>query len=226
MSQARAQMLDRIRRSLGAGAADPARAAAVTARLEKHPSGTLPGRVPRDAGARASLFADMAREAAASVARVSGLAAVPEAVADFLRAHNLPQRLRRGADALLADLPWDRAPSVELTAGPAEETDQVGLACAFAGAAETGTLVLTSGPDNPTSLNFLPETEIVVVPASRVAGTYEEVWARLRADHGPGTLPRTVNFITGPSRTGDINQTIILGAHGPRRLHIILVEGA
>ena len=55
-------------------------------------------------------------------------------------------------------------------------------------------------------------------------GPYEDAWDRLRAAEGEGRLPRTVNFITGPSRTGDIEQTIQMGAHGPRRLHVILVE--
>ncbi len=84
-------------------------------------------------------------------------------------------------------------------------------------------LVLTSGKDNPTTLNFLPETEIVVLDAADVAGDYETVWDRLRERFGKGTMPRTVNFVTGPSRSGDIEQTIILGAHGPRSLHIVIV---
>jgi L-lactate dehydrogenase complex protein LldG len=62
----------------------------------------------------------------------------------------------------------------------------------------------------------------------QVAASYEEGWTRLReakrAPDGSVALPRTVNFITGPSRTGDIEQRIELGAHGPRRLHIVLVD--
>ena len=50
------------------------------------------------------------------------------------------------------------------------------------------------------------------------------VWARLRERYGKGRMPRTVNTITGPSRTGDIEQTIELGAHGPRRVHILVVR--
>jgi len=50
----------------------------------------------------------------------------------------------------------------------------------------------------------------------------EESWAALRAEFGQ--LPRAVNFISGPSRTGDIEQTIVLGAHGPYRVHIIIVR--
>ena len=97
------------------------------------------------------------------------------------------------------------------------------------GFAETGTLMMTSGPDHPSTLNFLPETHIVVLPAERIGGAYEEGWAHLRAEGGPDAdasfMPRTVNLVTGPSRTADIEQTIALGAHGPRRLHIVIVEG-
>jgi L-lactate dehydrogenase complex protein LldG len=99
----------------------------------------------------------------------------------------------------------------------------VSVAHADAGVAETGTLVLTSGQDNPTTLNFLPEVEIVVLTAADIAGDYETVWDRIRERYGRGTMPRTVNYVTGPSRSGDIEQTIILGAHGPRTLHIVVV---
>ncbi len=92
---------------------------------------------------------------------------------------------------------------------------------AFTAVAETGTLMLRSGPDHPTTLNFLPDTHIVVLRAGQIVGPYEDAWAKLRA---AGDMPRAVNFVSGPSRTADIEQTIQLGAHGPRRLHIVLIE--
>jgi L-lactate dehydrogenase complex protein LldG len=147
---------------------------------------------------------------------------VPAAVAAYLRAHNLPATARMGDDNLLAGMPWD-ATQITLSRGASDGDDPVGVSHAFAGVAETGTLVLTSGPDNPTTLNFLPETHIVVLAAKDVAGDYETVWDRLRAAAGKGQMPRTVNMVTGPSRSGDIEQTILLGAHGPRRLHIVVV---
>jgi L-lactate dehydrogenase complex protein LldG len=84
--------------------------------------------------------------------------------------------------------------------------------------------MLASGPDNPTTLNFLPDTHIVVVNAKDIAPDYETLWQRLRESYGAGAMPRAVNWITGPSRSADIEQTLILGAHGPRRLHVIVVE--
>ena len=63
----------------------------------------------------------------------------------------------------------------------------------------------------------------MVLFADDIAGDYETVWRRIRETYGEGKLPRTVNLVTGPSRSADIEQTLILGAHGPRALHILVV---
>ncbi len=83
--------------------------------------------------------------------------------------------------------------------------------------------MLTSGRDNPTTLTFLPETHVVVLDGNDIVGDYEAAWTKLRARYGKAAMPRTVNLITGPSRSADIEQTLLLGAHGPRRLQIVLV---
>ncbi len=169
----------------------------------------------------------MAEAVQASVVTVPSRDAVPEAVADYLRGRNLPPALKAGADARLAALPFaDKTPNLDVQHGPSDGQDPVGLSYAFAGVAETGTLILHSGPDNPTTLNFLPDTHLVVVDADAIAGDYETVWSRLRETFGKGVMPRTVNMVTGPSRSGDIEQTMLLGAHGPRDLHIIVVEAS
>ena len=66
----------------------------------------------------------------------------------------------------------------------------------------------------------------MLMSASDVATDFEAVMARLRERFGTGALPRAVNMITGPSRSADIEQTLLLGAHGPRRLHILIVRQA
>jgi L-lactate dehydrogenase complex protein LldG len=142
-------------------------------------------------------------------------------VARYLAAENLPAELVLAPDPSLDDIPWDARPLLRIRRGRAEMGDAVSLTPCFAAIAETGTLMLVSGPATPTTLNFLPDTHIVVVNGYQVVATYEDGWDRLRTTDG---MPRTVNFITGPSRTGDIEQRIELGAHGPRRLHIILVD--
>jgi L-lactate dehydrogenase complex protein LldG len=90
-----------------------------------------------------------------------------------------------------------------------------------AGVAETGTLVLASGPDNPVTLTFVPDTHVVVVEAQTIVGSYEEAVMRLLRELGQ--LPRTLNLVSAPSRTGDIGGKIVMGAHGPRRLAVVLV---
>ena len=95
--------------------------------------------------------------------------------------------------------------------------------CISCKAAETGTIVMLSGHENPTTINFLPEHHIVVVDAGAIQGDLETVLADIRTHYGKGNMPRTVNLISGPSRSGDIEQKLVLGAHGPRALHLIVV---
>ena len=195
--------------------------ATVEARLKAHGRGTIPARGKLDRKGLMDLFAEQAMAVDATVARVAGLDDVPAATAEYLRGENLPTKLRMAPDPKLDACSWDKAPMLEIAWGKAEADDLVTVTGAFAGIAETGTLMLLSGPESPTTLNFLPDTHIVVLRASEMVGAYEDAWDRLRAT---GRMPRNVNFITGPSRSGDIEQTLHLGAHGPRRLHVILVE--
>jgi len=222
LMSARDTILASIRRSLGVSGNEAPRRAAVAERLARHPAGIIPAR-GQDEAARLTLFRRMVELAAGSVAEVSGADDVPAAVTAFLRASNLPSAVRRGSDPRLEAMPWRREGTLEVTTGPSDGHDLAAVSHAFGAAAETGTLMLVSGADNPTTLNFLPDTHIVVVRAKDLAGDYETLWGRLRERYGTGTMPRTVNWITGPSRSADIEQTLILGAHGPRRLHVIVV---
>jgi L-lactate dehydrogenase complex protein LldG len=132
----------------------------------------------------------------------------------------MPPALTLAPDPDLGSLPWAES-GLTVVSRAAENGDQAALAPAFAGIAETGTLMLLSGPESPTTLNFLPDAHLVVLAADRIVGPFEDAWDRLRRSRGD--LPRTVNFITGPSRSGDIEQTLQMGAHGPVDLHILLV---
>ena len=222
-NQARALVLSRIRAGLGVAGRDRAREAAVEERLRAHPRGTIPARAHASREALLELMTTMLAAQGAEVTRAATPEDAVRAVAEDLRNHNLPSRLRMGGDAQLAALPWDVMPGVELVFGPANGEDRAGLSRAVAAAAETGTLVLVSGADNPTTLAFLPETHFILVRAGDVVGSYEEAFDRLRAIYGEGALPRTVNLISGPSRTADIEQTIVRGAHGPKRLHVVIL---
>lgn len=220
---ARDGILGRIRAGLSVGGADEARARAVAARLRRPPLGVIPQRGQLPPKERAALFCAQAEYNGASVARLRKGEEVPREVARYLRDRNLPAAIRMGADPLLADMPWERQRALEVRRGASDGDDLAGVSHAFAGIAETGTLMLMSGPDNPTTINFLPEHHLVVIDAATIDGDLETVMARMRDAFGKGKMPRAVNFVTGPSRSADIEQKIVVGAHGPRALHVILV---
>ena len=222
MSKAREQILAGVRRSLKRGRLDATRETALQERVSAHQRNLVPARAASmDHAGRVDLFVAMAEEVQATVVRVASPAAVPEEVARYLAAENLAADLVLAPDPGLDAFPWNIRPLLRIRRGRAEAGDTVSLTPCFAAIAETGTLMLVSGAGTPTTLNFLPDTHIVVVNDRQVVATYEDGWDRLRA---AGALPRAVNFITGASRTGDIEQRIELGAHGPRRLHIIVVD--
>lgn len=215
---ARAQILGTIRKAKTKPAADTQ---SPDERIAAKRRGTIPARVDKDHPALVELFVDHATALSATVSRVDDESEVPGAVADYLAGENLPAAVRAAPDPVLQALPWDTRPALTVSYGRSHGADEVSLTPAFAAVAETGTLLLRSGADHPTTLNFLPDTHVVVLRASQVVGPYEEAWDQLRA---AGPIPRAVNFVSGPSRTADIEQTIQLGAHGPRRLHIILIQ--
>lgn len=227
-TNSRAQMLARIRSSLKRGVLDEDTRQRLSARLNDPPSGTVPQRGHGDLAHRVAIFISQVKRVQTTVERVAKGDDVPAAVQRKLESATLPLILRAAQDALVTRLPWSRAPALALTAGRAEATDRASVVGAFAGIAETGTLFLYSAPEMPSSLNFVPELHIVLLETARVLASYEEAFDALRAARKGNNLglPRTINLITGPSRTGDIERTIAVGAHGPCMLHVILIDEA
>ncbi len=197
------------------------RLAVVDRRISARQTNTVPARAQLGLEDRIDLFVTEAERVDATVSRLSAPNDLPKAVAAYLADNDLPPRIMAAPDPLLKTVPWSQQQSLSVTFGPTSGGDLVGLSVAFAGVAETGTLSLHSGPESPTTLNFLPDYHLVVLPTWRLFGTYEDAWAALRGT-GNGAMPRTVNWITGPSRTADIEQTLLMGAHGPRSLHIFI----
>jgi len=223
MTEARSQILDGIRRSLRRGELGGDARAAVEQRLAVPPRGPVVARAQLPQAEKVALFCQWAEANNATVARVAP-AEVPAEVTAYLARNNLPATAAMAPSPQLEGYDWASQKMLSLRRGRAEASDHVAITGAFAGIAETGTLVMTSGPDHPVSLNLLPDTHVVVLREGDIVSGYEEVWQRLRARYGRNAMPRTVNTITGPSRTGDIEQTIELGAHGPRRMHILVVR--
>lgn len=215
---AREDILSNIRRSLGVTGTESTRRAAVAQRLEQTPRGPIPARGQGSTATRLATFITEATRVSATVVVLDTAQAVPEEIARFLREANLPLTLKRGEDARLAGLDWQAA-GLDVAIGRSDGADLNAASYAFGGVSETGSLVLLSGADNPVTLTFLPDNHFVVLAAADLSGDLESVLVKLRRN---GALPRTVNIVTGPSRSADIEQTLLLGAHGPRRLHIMV----
>lgn len=217
----RERILTGIRAALRRGPLPPDDATITDAHLRVGAARIIPAIARGEPSALVARFKANAEAAAATVEQVAP-DQIGQAVATFLRDRNLPGEVAVAADPRLDELV--QSPSLSVTRrGQPLGTDGTGVSHALAGLAETGTVMLASGPHSPSTLNVLPDVHIIVIRADDIVGGLEDAWARLRNSH-PEILPRTVHLITGPSRTGDIEQTIQLGAHGPRRVHIVLVD--
>ncbi len=181
----------------------------------------LPGPRPDLGTDLVGRFRQQAERTSQTLDRVESLDAVPAAVDRYLSGLGLAKQAI--AWRTLDGLPWQQAGIAVEFRKPVNE-DLVGATGCFCAVAETGTLMLLSGPDTFSSAALLPETHVAIVPESRIVGSIEDAFALAKKERGE--LPRATNFISGPSRTGDIEQTIVLGAHGPYRVHLILVTGA
>ncbi|WP_420475827.1 LutC/YkgG family protein [Noviherbaspirillum sp. ST9] len=166
-------------------------------------------------------FRDQAVRMSDTVAAVADMAAVPAAVARYLDEIGVARNAI--AWKTLGEMHWNEA-GVQVEFRRPRNEDMVGITGVFCAVAETGSLMLMSSPETWSSASLLPETHIAIVPASRIVAHMEDAFALARAEGVD--MPRAINFISGPSRTGDIEQTIVLGAHGPYRVHVILVRGA
>jgi len=221
-SRSRDAILGRIRKALGV-TGDRAKASAdALGYVEAHAQGPRPA-MPPDLVTR---FMQRATDMQSTVERVSDRSGIPGAVARYLDALALPpalaqQKAYRGICwPEFSDLDW-KAAGLDVEARPTVGHDRLGISGAFCAIAETGTLVVLAGADTPTATTLLPDTNVAVVRADRIVSGMEEAFALVRRERG--TMPRAMNLISGPSRTGDVEQTIVLGAHGPFRVHIVVV---
>ena len=212
---ARERILAEIRRRQGRGGPlSPAELERIDTYLRRHPRGPL----RKPAADSVAAFRERAEASASTTDRVASFADAPAAIARYLDAHQLS---RTGCVwPQLGSLNWSGA-GLSLEARPANGEDAIGITGVFSAIAETGTLMFCSGPDTPATVSLLPETHVALVPVNRIVPFMEDAWDLARAELGQ--LPRAVNFVSGPSRTADIEQTIVLGAHGPYRVHIVLI---
>jgi L-lactate dehydrogenase complex protein LldG len=220
---ARDNVLGRVRQALGKRERDAPGLAAAEAYIEAQAQGPRPA-LPGDLVER---FMRRARDMESTVERIADRSEIPVRAARYLEALQLPDALapqmsREGVCwPEFGALDWAGA-GLEIEARPTTGGDRLGITGVFCAIAETGTMVILSGADTPTATSLLPETHVAVVPAERIVGSMEEAFALIRRECA--AWPRAINLISGPSRTGDIEQTIVLGAHGPFRVHILVLS--
>jgi L-lactate dehydrogenase complex protein LldG len=214
---ARERILGKVRSALGrSGPLPDAQAQEMRAYIDQRAAGPR----PKSDWNPVERFRERALALASTVDEVETTASVPDAVARYLKANSLP--LDVVVWPQLAAMDW-KAAGINAEARKAQGRDLVGITASFCAIAETGTMLLLSGAQTPGSTSLLPETHVAIVPTARIVKGMEDAWALVRAERGE--LPRATNFVSGPSRTADIEQTLVLGAHGPYRVHIILVGG-
>ena len=215
MSAAKARILGAVRRSLHRAGPLPE---SVRAGLDRRLATPIPNPRPALADDPVDLFARKANAVHTRISTVPDLAGVSEVVVRHVEDHGLGDAVVVAPG--LEGIPWSNRLAVERRA--ARGFDRISVTGAFAGIAETGSVMLLSGPESPTTLNFLPEDHVVVLRESRIVAHLEDAWALLRGERD--SMPRTVNLVCGPSKTGDVELVILEGAHGPRRLHVIIVQ--
>ena len=224
MSGSRTRILDRIKAGTGASRRSGADVAALKARTTRPQRGIVPAFTQVKGTDVANLFLAKAEAQGNTMARVRSADEALEQVRDFLRQNNLPAQVTLSPSERLDDMKFDEASDLEVRRGAAVKEDVTSVTPVCCAVAETGTMVTVSGAETPSTLNFVPENHVVIVRESDLVGAYEDAWDIVRAQ-GDGSLPRTVNWLSGPSSSGDIGMTMYKGAHGPRRQHIILIEG-
>ena len=212
---ARENILRRIREANGREAGTRAKEREVIlARLDARGRGPLPTMewetLPR--------FRERCIALMSTFDEVGSLAQVPQAVATYLKERNLPTGGACWPE--FAELDWAGA-GLEVEARPSHGDDKLGITGAYCALAENGTLMLLSGENTHATTSLLPENHVAIVPVSRIVRTMEDGWDLLRRERG--SFPRQVNFVSGPSRTADIEMTLVLGAHGPFRVHVVVV---
>jgi len=136
------------------------------------------------------------------------------ATSDALALAALPANLASGVRVVPHD-----APRAELLAADA------GVTMAQWGIAETGTLVLVAASEQHRLASLLPPLHVALLPVERLLGGFDEALAVLRGPTGGPPAARTITFVTGPSRTADIELELVVGVHGPKALHVLLFGG-
>jgi L-lactate dehydrogenase complex protein LldG len=194
---------------------------ASTARSELSPPPILPAFVSNSDNLT-GLLKQKLEAVHASVDIVSSIGQTGQSIIDFLQSHHSPLEV----GVIPATDTGDLSLGQGLYFYPCEDfaTCQTVLTRAAYGIAETGTVVLPSSIQRPTLANFLPDNCIVILDEGDIVPYIEDAFTKVR--NSDADMPRALNLVSGPSKTADIEQTLVYGAHGPIQLHVIVRQNA
>ncbi|WP_439102197.1 LutC/YkgG family protein [Congregibacter sp.] len=157
----------------------------------------------------------------ATSATVDTRSAAVQEISRFITQKHGQRRIVTGHDPRLAALPW-RDGGLLPRFDSAQSGDTVSVSYAYCAVAESGSLALLLDRNNPGLNNLLVEDHIILVERKDIHERLESIWTE-RSLQTPATRPRGLMMISGPSSTADIAMQLVLGAHGPRALHVIIV---
>ena len=213
---ARDNILARIRSQTGKpGVTSESELASVRSHIARHERGPVPSIAMHDPVRH---FIKECARLNTTLAEVANVAEVPREVARYIAAEALLPRCVGWQE--LSVLDWQAA-GIRFDNRPATGDDLIGVTGCYCAIGETGTLLLLGAPATPKTTALLPETHICIVKKSRMVPTMEDAFSLMRGEIGEP--PRATFFVSGPSRTADIEQTIVIGAHGPYRVHVVLI---
>lgn len=191
-------------------------------RLKRTGKNLIPKRAIIEKNKLLEAFVNSAKDVASSVVVIEDISKIPEEIVDYLKINNIASRIVVLPNEEIDFVNWDKHPTLDVVKKCADEMDETVLVSSYAAIAETGTVVQLSSPENPITSHFLPDNSIVLIKASRILPSAEDVFELLRKENKD--IPRSMTLISGPSRTGDIALNIEMGAHGPRKVHLLILN--
>jgi L-lactate dehydrogenase complex protein LldG len=204
MTSSREQILQRLRRA---------------ARDNPEPAADTVPAPPGTWDEQATRFTVRAKAAAATVARVSKPDDLCAAVVEYLTGIGLPPLVHVSAG--LTGFSTAAHGRLRCDDAPMPPDGATLVSGCYAAVADEGVIVMAADAGCAAETAFLAATHIVVVRPSQMLDSLEALWARMRASD---RMPRMFNLILGPSRTADLGLPSRFGAHGPLRVHAILVD--
>jgi L-lactate dehydrogenase complex protein LldG len=168
-------------------------------------------------------YTELAIEALSTVDSVTSWDKVPAAVQGYLASRSLGSDLVSDTRAPIDAAAW-KAAGLDVLDPPVEPDDDCFVTDCFGAVAESGAVVISSDDGKSIANDFLARTHIILLPKERIVSSLAELWALLRAEYVETSLPREFCLVTGPSRTADLGVPARMGAHGPERMHVIIVD--